>query len=265
LDLFSSFIFLTVMQLNSILCGELKVAATDMVKPLSKKEIAKAYPLEKDGSMKLAMRALLVEKEDRKVLVDPGTADFLPRKLQEEYGLELNPSFENDLIRLGVEPGQVTDVVFTHLHFDHASGAFKRIPGDIVKRFPNARYHLLKEHYIYALDPDPEEADSFATGLLKYLDRIYWLEDWDLDWIDFQIYNGHTRGMVVPVIKGGKGPVYFASDLLPMEMFLNPDLWCGYDLEPELLLQEKKDFLEGIPSDSTIFFFHDILKDSVLY
>jgi glyoxylase-like metal-dependent hydrolase (beta-lactamase superfamily II) len=166
---------------------------------------------------------------------------------------------------MGVTLGQITDVVFTHLHFDHASGAFKRVPGNIVKRFPNARYHLLKEHYQYALDPDPFEADSFCTGLFKYLDRIHWLEDWDFNWISFQVFNGHTRGMVVPMIHADEGPVYFVSDLVPMEIFLKPKLWCGYDLEPDLQLREKQKFFQDLAPLTRLLLFHDTLKKSVFY
>lgn len=214
--------------------------------------------------MKLSMNALLVEEGERKILIDPGTADFLPLKLRGEYGLEIPVMLEEELTGMDLQAEQITDVIFTHLHFDHASGGFKRVPGNIVKRFPNARYHILKEHYQYATDPDPEEADSFCTGLLKYLDRIHWLEDWDLDWIEFKIFNGHTRGMVVPLIHDKQEQICFMSDLAPMEIFLDPEVWCGYDLEPDLQLREKQDFLQGLSPGSKVVLYHDTLMESVL-
>jgi len=253
------------MLINSVHCGNLKVQATEMIKPLERDEIAAKYEIDQEGYMKLPMHAILVEEDDRMVLIDPGVADFLPLKLRREYGLEIPVSMEEELECVGVTTDQITDVVFTHLHFDHASGAFKRVPGNIVKRFPNARYHLLKEHYQYALDPDPFEADSFCTGLFKYLDRIHWLEDWDIEWMSFQVFNGHTRGMVVPMIHTDDGPVYFASDLLPMEIFLKPELWCGYDLEPNLQLREKQKFIQNLAPLTRLLLFHDTLKESVFY
>lgn len=239
--------------------------ATEMIKPLAQDEIAAKYPIDLEGYMKLPMHAVLVQEENRKVLIDPGVADFLPMKLRREYGLEIPVSLEEELNRMGISTDQISDVVFTHLHFDHASGAFKRVPGNIVKRFPKARYHLLKEHYQYAQNPDPFEADSFCTGLFKYLDQVHWLEDWDIDWMSFEVLNGHTRGMVVPMIQTEDGPAYFVSDLLPMEIFLNPKLWCGYDLEPELLLMEKQKFLQNLAPKSRLLLFHDKLKKSVFY
>ncbi len=253
------------MLINSVHCGYLKVQATEMIKPLELNQIASKYEVDKEANMKLPMHGILVEEADRKVLIDPGVADFLPMKLRLEYGLEIPVAIEEELKHIGVLPDQITDVVFTHLHFDHASGAFKRVPGNIVKRFPHARYHLLKEHYQYALDPDPFEADSFCTGLFKYLDQIHWLEDWDLDWMSFKVFNGHTRGMVVPEIHADEGLTYFMSDLVPMEIFLKPELWCGYDLEPGLLLREKERFLQNLTPLTRLILFHDTLKESVFY
>lgn len=253
------------MRSNTIPCGFLKVKAVAMIKPISREMINLKYKVDQDGYIRLAMNALLVEEGDRKVLFDPGTADFLPIKLRREYGLEIPVSMEESLSNMGLKAEQITDVVFTHLHFDHASGGFKRVPGNIVKRFPEARYHVLKEHYQYATDPDPFEADSFCTGLLKYLDRIHWLEEWDMDWINFRVFNGHTRGMMVPVIGSGEEQSCFISDLVPMEIFLDPEVWCGYDLEPELQLSEKKEFLKELTPGTQIFLFHDTLKKSIIY
>ena len=253
------------MLINSLHCGNLRVQATEMIKPIESDQIASYYHVDQDGYLRLSMQTVLVEEADRKVLIDPGTADFLPLRLRQEYGVEITVPLEEKLSRVGVTPDQITDVVFTHLHFDHASGAFKRVPGNIVKRFPNARYYLLKEHYQYALDPDPFEADSFCTGLFKYLDQIHWLEDWDLEWMSFKVFNGHTRGMVVPEIRADEGLTYFMSDLVPMEIFLQEKLWCGYDLEPGLLLREKEKFLHNIAPSSRLLLFHDTLKESLFY
>ena len=253
------------MEVKILPCGTLKVKAVEMIKPLSLEDIRSRYEVDEDGNMKLAMNALLLEEGDSKVLIDPGTADFLPARLRTEYGFEMPHSLEEVLMKLKVEPDAISDVLFTHLHFDHGSGAFKRVPGNILKRFPNARYHVLKEHYQYALKPDRVEASSFSTFLIKRLDRIHWLEDWDLDGISFKVFNGHTRGMVVPVIQTGKGPMYFMSDLCPMEIYMDQGIWCGYDLDPELVLREKEDFLKEITQKSHLIFFHDTLNYKVFY
>lgn len=253
------------MDIHIVPCGFLKVQALEMIKPLSLEQIRLKYRVDGEGNMKLGMNALLVRERDRNILIDPGTADFLPARLKQEYGFEIQVPLEDLLKGHGVDPADITDVLFTHLHFDHGSGAFKRVPGAIVKRFPNARYHVLKEHYHYALRPDPKEAGSFTTALLKRLEQIHWLEDWDLEWMTFRIVNGHTRGMVVPVIINGMEQHYYLSDLVPMEIFMNPETWCGYDLEPQLALQEKNEYLQEISPGSRLIFFHETLKESMFH
>ena len=253
------------MEAKIVPCGSLKVQAMEMVKPLTLEEIGSRYKVDSEGNMTLAMNAMLVIEGENKVLIDPGTADFLPARLKQEYGFEMPATLEEVLLGMDVDPEEITDIIFTHLHFDHGSGSFKRVPGNIIKRFPNASYHVLKEHYQYALRPDRVEASSFTTVFLKRLGKIHWLEDWDRDWISFEVFHGHTKGMVVPKIHTGKEPIYFVSDLVPMEIFLQPATWCAYDLDPELLLKEKEDFLNRLPSNSRLVFFHDPLKESIIY
>lgn len=253
------------MKVHVLNCGFLKVAATEMIKPLPVEAIRLRYPLETGGTMKLAMNALLVVQGERVVLLDPGCADFLPSRLAEQYGLEIPEPIEVLLASVGVVPDQVTDVVFTHLHFDHGSGAFMRLPGRIVKRFPEARYHVLKTHFDYAGRPEAKESDSFFTPLLRYVERIHWLEEWAPDWISFRVFNGHTRGLVVPEIRTPGGIICYVSDLIPMELFLEEGVYSGYDLDPVLAMEEKVAFLNEISKSTRLIYFHEPLNDSIIY
>ncbi len=211
------------------------------------------------------MNALLLIEEARIVLIDPGCADFLPSRLTGSYGLEIVQPLDEVLEEQGIVPGDVTDVIFTHLHFDHGSGAFIRGPGMIGKRFPGAGYHVLKEHYAYAGSPAPAEAGSYFTGLFKYIDQLQWLEEWPYDWMTFRIFNGHTRRMVVPEIMVNGVRTFFLSDLVPMKIFLDHDVYSGYDVDPVSALVEKREFLDGIKETSNLRLFHDPLIDSVFY
>ncbi|MEN8156050.1 MAG: MBL fold metallo-hydrolase [Bacteroidota bacterium] len=248
-----------------ISCGTLRVSAQEMYNGLSPERIASLYAVDRDGFMRISMNALLVDTGKQVVLFDPGAADFLPSKFTSAYGLEIPVSLEQSLEHLGYTSGEVTDVVFTHLHFDHASGAFVRKPGQIAKRFPNAKYHVLKEHYEYARNPDESEGGAFAMALFRQVDRIHWLEDWNADWMELKVFYGHTRGMVVPGIKSSSGWVWFVTDLIPMQGFLAPDVNSGYDLDRSLALREKREFLAGLPGGSEIIFFHDPLTDRMFY
>ena len=236
-----------------------------MIKTLSADQIRDKYHIDSEGYMKLSMNALVVEEGNRVVLMDPGCADFLPSRLVKEYGLVVSNSIEEQLTILGYESNQVTDVLFTHLHFDHGSGAFIRVPGKIMKRFPQAKYHVLKEHFKYARKPNSKESNSFFSSFFKYVDTVCWLEDWEYEWITFKIFHGHTRNMVVPIIKTSGMDTCYVTDLIPMVSFMKPGVISSYDLEPELANKEKMDFLAGLCSPSRLVFFHDPLTNSMFY
>jgi glyoxylase-like metal-dependent hydrolase (beta-lactamase superfamily II) len=236
-----------------------------MIRPVHPSKIQEKYPVDENGTMKLGLNALMVTESGRNILIDPGCADFLPKSISERYGLEIDVTIEERLLNLGVPPEEITDVIFTHLHFDHGSGAFRRVPGKVEKKFINARYHVLREHYDYALKPRRIEASSFFTRFFRYVDKLYWLEDWQLDWIEFQPYFGHTHGMVVPKILSQEVPVYYLTDLVPMEMFLGSGIYSGYDLQPETALGEKERFLEDLSEASRFIYFHEPLMGSRFY
>lgn len=258
-------VHLSGMEIKIIPCGTLKVHAGEMHNNLPSGRITKYYNQDQDGFMRIGMNALLAVTGEQVVLFDPGCADFLPLRFVESYGLEIPVSMEHTLLKSGYSPEMVTDVIFTHLHFDHGSGAFMRRPGMICKRFPNARYHVLKEHYEYALKPEKRESNSFTTAFFKYLDKIHWLEDWAGSWMKMRVFNGHTRAMVVPGFEIQGRAIWYATDLIPMESFLEPDVNSGYDLDPQLALKEKTEFLENLVEGSEIIFFHDPLINRKIY
>lgn len=260
-----SLILLTGMRALIIDCGTLKIRDREMFNNLPVERVRQHYSLDTDGCMKISMNALLVEHEERVVLFDPGCAEFLPARLRDSYGYESPASLEEALAAEGYSSDHITDVIFTHLHFDHGSGAFQRVPGRIRKRFQDARYHMLKSHYQYACRPDRKESNSFFTSFFRYVDRIHWLEEWNEDWIRFQVFNGHTRGMAVPRIILPEREIYYVTDLIPMGIFMEPDVTSGFDLDPGLAMVEKRQFLEGITAPSEFILFHDPLKDRILY
>jgi glyoxylase-like metal-dependent hydrolase (beta-lactamase superfamily II) len=246
-------------------CGSLKVNAMEMHNQLDTRTIIPDYSQDPEGNIRINMNALLVDTGGKVVLFDPGCAAFLPPRFTVSYALEIQATLEELLEGHGYSSESVTDVIFTHLHFDHGSGAFARKPGRIGKRFPNARYHVLREHYQYAKRPDRKESNSFFTALFRYLNEIFWLEDWKAEWMEFRVFYGHTRGMVVPCVKTGEKTCWYLSDLVPMASFLEPDVSSGYDLDPALARKEKREFLEGLTATCELIFFHDPLKDSVFY
>lgn len=252
-------------EIHVILCGTLRVKAEEMIRPVSVDWFREKYPVAEDGTIRLAMNALLIKHDQQVILIDPGSSDFLPRRLAIAYGLEKEGRLEDRLAEQGIMPEDITDVIFTHLHFDHGSGAFQRKPGKIVKRFPRARYQVLKEHYAYALQPESTEADAFFTRFFRYIDPPHWLEEWQEEWMTFKVFNGHTRGMVVPFIHLNGNTTCYLSDLIPMALFLENEIYSGYDLDPKTALLEKQEFLKEVNNSLEFIFFHDILNDRMIY
>jgi glyoxylase-like metal-dependent hydrolase (beta-lactamase superfamily II) len=244
--------------------GSLKVSAREMFNGLSPDRIRKYYDLDAEGNLRISMNGLMVEVGERVVVFDPGCADFLPSRFTDAYGLQIPVPMDEVLEKAGSGPDLVTDVIFTHLHFDHGTGAFKRVPGKIVKRFPNAAYHVLKEHYSYASRPRKVEKNSFFTSFFRNVDRLHWLEDWDGSWMEFRVFDGHTERMVVPSIQTPTGAMHYLSDLVPMEIFLEPDVSSAYDLDPGLAIREKLDFLSKLERPAELIFFHDPVRSGIV-
>ena len=245
--------------------GSLKVSAGEMFNGLSSDRIRNYYEMDPEGHLRISMNGMLVEHGDRVVLIDPGCADFLPARVAAAYGLQMPVSLDEVLERAGFGPEQVTDVVFTHLHFDHGTGAFKRVPGKIVKRYSNAGYHVLKEHYTYASKPRAIEKNSYFISFFRHVDRLFWLEKWGEPWMDFAVYDGHTRRMVIPSVRTPSGVVHYCSDLIPMEIFLEPDVSSAYDLDPEQAIRDKLDFLGKLERPAELVFFHDPVRPRISF
>ncbi|MBN1133303.1 MAG: MBL fold metallo-hydrolase, partial [Bacteroidales bacterium] len=237
--------------------GFLKVRASEMIRGVVPGRIREYYAVDEEGNMKIAMNSLLIEHGGRVVLIDPGCGDFLPKRVLDEYGLEIPVPPEALLQRAGYKETDVTDVVFTHLHFDHGTAAFRRVPGKMVKRYERARYHVSEIHYRYALKPASPEKNSFFTFVFRTMDEIHMLEQWDSEWMEFLSYNGHTRSMAVPRVTGKDADLVFASDLLPLRLLTEPGSTSAYDMEPGIQVEEKKNFLESIIRPTLVVLYHD--------
>ncbi|RPI45120.1 MAG: MBL fold metallo-hydrolase [Bacteroidetes bacterium] len=244
--------------------GSLMVSAAEMFNGLLPDRIRKYYKLDPGGNLRIGMNGMLVEAGERVVLFDPGCADFLPSRFAEAYGLQIPVPVDEVIKKSGYSPERVTDVIFTHLHYDHGTGAFRRVPGKIVKRFTNAAYHVLKEHYSYASSPRKVEKNSFFFSFFRNVDRLCWLEDWEGTWMQFRVYDGHTERMVVPSVQTPHGKIHYVSDLVPMEIFLEPDVSSVYDLDPQQAIRDKLDFLGRVEKPAKLILYHDLVQSTVV-
>lgn len=255
--------------------GTLRVKAMEMVMGMAREELRSVYSVDDDGYMRIGMHGMVVESGDRIVLIDPGCAGFLPGRMLEEYGLEMEHPVPEAVRLAGYPPEAITDVLFTHLHFDHGSGAFERRPGGIFKSFPNARYVVSEQQLKYVMHPQEKEKGSFFNKLLKFAGETVPLEEWAAEGFSFIESSGHTSHMQIPFIQSGDEVVVFISDLAPMKVFgAGPDhkggaslpgtempLYSYYDIDPDLIAREREVLMRSLPEGTRIVYYHEPGED----
>lgn len=233
----------------------------------------KTNPPDDHNRIQMEARALLLKGEKHKVLIDCGVGgDFI-----EKYGEKLGPKFaemyavdrtstsmERSLAAAGLKPTDITDVILTHLHFDHAGGATKAEGGRLVPSFPNARYYVQEANLETARQPNIREKASYFTanfqplidaGVLTVLRGP--IENL-LPGISVQVTNGHTQGQQIVRVSDGQKTLVYCGDLIPTSTHIRLAWVMGYDLDPLLLIDEKRALLEpAARGEWCLFFEHD--------
>jgi len=136
-------------------------------------------PADERNRIRLAMRCLLLRGHGRTVLVDDGLGDKFSDKLKDIYRVEPEPSLEHSLAALGLAPGDITDVVLTHLHFDHAGGSTVRTPEGLKPWLPRARWYVQRRNWDNAHAPNPRERASYMPENYDALMEAGVLTLWD--------------------------------------------------------------------------------------
>lgn len=212
----------------------------------------------------LAMRCLLLEGDGRLVLIDNGLGDKYDAKFGDIYDVDVESSnLHRSLHAAGFSEADVTDVILTHLHFDHCGGSTVRDgSGGLRVAFPNAAYHVQRSHWEWA-HTSPREGASFlsenldpleASGQLRFVEGAVPV----LPGVEALVVNGHTRGQQLLKISDDDHTLLYAADLLPTAAHV-PLLWVmAYDVAPLDTLAEKAPILERAAREGwTILFEHD--------
>ncbi|BDG10345.1 MBL fold metallo-hydrolase [Anaeromyxobacter paludicola] len=231
-------------------------------KPLWEKKI----PADARNRIRLAARCLLAVDEGsrRRIVVDDGMGERWDAKRVEIYGIErVQGGLLADLRRHGVEPEEVTDVVLTHLHFDHAGGTAVGPAGAAHLAFPNATWHLQRRNWQWAHAPSEKDGGSFREedfALLAHSGRLHLVEgDAELfPDVELIVSEGHTVGQQLPRFHGDGTHLTFCGDVIPTHAHLRTSWVMGYDLYPLTTIEEKKMILaEALEEDGILFFEHD--------
>ena len=223
----------------------------------------KLVPANENNLCNWAMRCLLVEIGDRKILIDTGIGNKQSEKFYGHYDLNGHDSLMGSLASNGIISDQITDVLLTHLHFDHCGGAIVKRDDELVPQFPNAIYHLTESHWNHANNPNDRERASFLPEnfvTLKELGLINFVKEGDIlaDCIEIKVFNGHTFGMIAPIIHWGATKLMYMADLIPAAAHIPVNYVMGYDIQPLMTMDEKKSLLPWLESEQVwLIFEHD--------
>ena len=262
------------MNLYTINTGYFKLDGGAMFGVVPKTMWNKLNPADENNMCSWALRCLLVEDGDRKILIDTGMGDKQDPKFFGHYYLHGDDSLDKSLARVGFTRDDITDVILTHLHFDHCGGSIAKVGEDYLPAFKYATYWSNERHWKWATEPNEREKASFLkenilpikdSGQLKMVDLIGESADADkleecvfTQNISMIIVNGHTQAMMLPKINYKGRTVVFMADLLPSVAHLPLPYVMAYDMFPLTSLQEKKSFLQvAVENNYVLFFEHD--------
>ncbi|MGM0479757.1 MAG: MBL fold metallo-hydrolase [Bacteroidota bacterium] len=218
-----------------------------------------------------SMRCMLVEYDDRLVLIDTGIGDKQSEKFFSHYYLHGDASLLGSLEKLGVSPDDITDVFLTHLHFDHCGGAVQKNGEKLELLFKNATHWSTKSHWKWATEPNNREKASFLkenilpiqeSGQLEFIERngdytknVF--PDFDVLFVD-----GHTDSQMIPHIRYQGKTLVFMADLLPSVGHIPLPYVMGYDTRPLKTLDEKEKFLKkAVDQEYVLFLEHDVQNE----
>jgi glyoxylase-like metal-dependent hydrolase (beta-lactamase superfamily II) len=261
------------MTIHSINTGNFKLDGGAMFGVVPKSIWNRTNPSDDNNMCDWAMRSLIIEQENRLILIDTGIGDKQEDKFFSHFHLSETDLFEQKLNKLGYSKSDITDVFLTHLHFDHCGGAIQwnKNRTGFEPTFKNAVYWSNKQHWEWATKPNPREKASFLrenilpiqeSGQLQFIERTGSVASQIFPEMDALFVDGHTESMMLPRISYKGKTLVFMADLLPSVGHLPLPYIMGYDTRPLITMTEKEKFLdEAVKNNYILFFEHDSVNE----
>jgi glyoxylase-like metal-dependent hydrolase (beta-lactamase superfamily II) len=230
----------------------------------------KQNPADEKNLCSWAMRCLLIEDGEKLILVDTGMGNKQDAKFFGHYDLHGDATLLSSIQEKGFQPADITDVILTHLHFDHVGGAvrFSNDNSQLLPTFTNAAYWSNEAHWNWATNPNPREKASFLkenilplqeSGQLKFIQN----KTSPFESIDFLYVDGHTEQMMLPVISYKGQKIVYVADLLPSSFHIPIPWVMSYDMRPLQTMDEKQLVLQNAAQENHILLFeHDPLYEA---
>lgn len=224
----------------------------------------KTNPSDELNRIEMVTRNLLLVSDTKKILIDTGNSQKMNDKLQEIYKLKFSPeNLIDSLEKINIKKEDITDVILTHLHFDHTGGSTYLDEQELKITFPNATYYVQRKQWEYAFKPTERDRASFLKddffplyvkdhlklieGEIEIFPNVYTI-----------VVNGHTPSQQIIKITDGLKTVLYCADLIPLLAHIPLPYIMGYDLKPLETLEEKRKILQSSLEENWILIFeHD--------
>jgi glyoxylase-like metal-dependent hydrolase (beta-lactamase superfamily II) len=253
------------MKLSVVHTGLFKLDGGAMYGVVPKQIWNRLNPADELNLCNWAMRCLLVEDGERLILIDTGIGNKQSDKFFGYYHLSQTRALRQAVEEAGYSLDAITDVLLTHLHFDHCGGAVvKSADGQgFEPSCKNARYWLTEAQWNHAMNPNPREQPSFLKenfvplmehGCLNFISEHQFLGST----VEIRVVNGHTRGMICPLIHYKDRKIFYTADLIPSASHIPVNYVMGYDIEPLTVMREKEQILLEAEAEQWLLFYeHD--------
>lgn len=227
----------------------------------------KVHPADDLNRIELALRLILVQDGDKNILIDTGIGDYHGEKFDQRFAIVGKASpLELALAQIGLKPDDITDLIISHLHFDHVGGIGKFVDGKIEPILKKATIHLHKSHYEYSKNPSERDAGSFQ---IEYFEPIlkWYQEHNQIHFVDqlegslvgrfnYKCSMGHTPFL----LHAYDDQMIYMADLIPTSNHVHIPWVMGYDISPAVTTVDKRNFLKLISEKNLVMIFeHDPL------
>lgn len=252
------------MKLHTISSGFFYSDAGAIFGLLPKKIWSRHYISDDNNLCLMAMRCLIVITNDKKILIDTGVGTKQLHR-HKSYRFHRLTDLTHELNASGISTSDITDVVLSHLHFDHCGYAtqYDETQCRIVPTFPNATYHVSQRQWDHSLQPEIIDDDAYFPENMQVIDELGLLHKAETDFtlcdqVKLRIFNGHTPGQLVCYINDNHTEYVFAGDVIPLALNLSINSISAFDLNASESARAKAEILEeAAAKNQVLIFYHD--------